>query len=441
MNYELSREVISMLLLKLWSFISGTITLVVQGTGLEKFINMAVSRGIHLWDITRLGPDRMQVKVRLSGFRPLRHIGRRSQCRIHVQGKGGVPFIFSRLKRRRMLGLGAITFLVTLFVFSSLIWSIEITGSKNIPPQRIIQAAESGGVKIGTAKWQIDTEILEKHIRREIPELAFVGVEIRGTRIIIDVAEKKFANPQDKRPAHLVAAKKGMIKEILVVAGQPMVKEGDIVHKGQVLISGVITPEVPQQVYGQGELVPKPPQEVKYVKAKGIIRARTWYKGYGEGKVINTGTKLSGRNIERLSIKIGTKEIILRGPEKIPFKQYRYKAVTKTPAGWRNIKIPVEVISTIYYELIPFREDVGRDGARSLAEQQAMEAIEKRMLPGARIIDRQVTEVDTGDENLVRVSITIEAVENIGISKIIVSHDAGGKQPVDQGHNAQDYVR
>ncbi|MDA8235990.1 MAG: sporulation protein YqfD [Clostridia bacterium] len=408
-----------MLLLKLWSFISGTITLVVQGTGLEKFINMAVSRGIHLWDITRIGPDRMRVKVGLGGFWPLRHISKRVNCRIHVEGKRGMPFIFSRLKRRRMLGLGAVTFLITLFVFSSLVWSIEVTGAKKIQPGRILEAAREGGLKPGTAKWQVDTEILEKNIRREIPELAFVGIEIRGTRVIIDVAEKKFANPQDKRPAHIVAVKKGIIKDVLVVAGQPMVKEGEQVEKGQVLISGVVTPEVSHEVYGQEELVPAPIPEVKHVRAQGIVRARTWYKGYGERKIVNTGVKESGRKVERLSIKIGGKEIILKGPQKASFKQHRQKVESKTIANWRNIKIPVEVLNTVFYELVPFREDVGQDGARKLAEDQAMAYIKKKIGSDARIIDRQVVEVATGDENLVRVSITIEAVENIGVNKVI----------------------
>ncbi|MHB8170934.1 MAG: sporulation protein YqfD [Thermincolia bacterium] len=414
-----------MLLLKLWNFIYGTVTLVVQGTGLEKFINMAVSRGIHLWDITRIGPDRMRVKVGLGGFWPLRHIGKRVNCRIHIEGKRGMPFIFSRLKRRRMLGLGAITFLVSLFVFSSLVWSIEVTGTKKIPSRRILEVARDGGLKLGTAKWQVDTEVLEKHIRREVPELAFVGLEIRGTRVIIDVAEKKFATPQDKRPAHIVAVKKGIIKEVLVVAGQPKVKDGDQVQKGQVLISGVVIPEVTQQVYGQGELTPVPVPEVKHVKAQGIVRARTWYKGYGEQKIINTGVKESGRKVERLSIKIGGKEITLKGIQKVPFKKYRQEVEIKSLTGWRNIRIPVEVLNTVFYEVVPFREDVGRAGARNLAEEQAMAYIKAKIGDNARILDRQVVEVATGDEKLVRVSITIEAVENIGITKIISLENGG----------------
>ena len=46
-----------MVLLRLFSFLLGHVSLVVRGEFLEKFVNLAASRGIYLWDITRLEND------------------------------------------------------------------------------------------------------------------------------------------------------------------------------------------------------------------------------------------------------------------------------------------------------------------------------------------------------------------------------------------------
>lgn len=44
-----------MFLFKLMSFLLGYVTILVTGDAPEKFINMAASRGISLWDVARSG--------------------------------------------------------------------------------------------------------------------------------------------------------------------------------------------------------------------------------------------------------------------------------------------------------------------------------------------------------------------------------------------------
>ena len=71
----------------------------VKGSSLEKFINMATARGIHLWDIKRIGKDNMVVKTRLLGVKALRHIAREINNGFRIQCRRGLPFVVQRVKK------------------------------------------------------------------------------------------------------------------------------------------------------------------------------------------------------------------------------------------------------------------------------------------------------------------------------------------------------
>lgn len=411
-----------MFLARLMSFLIGHVTLLVQGEALEKFVNMAASRGIYLWDIRRQGSDKISVKVRISGVKPLRHIAKRTDSRFKVHGRSGFPFWLAKLKKRKTLALGAIVFIAALYILSSFVWSIQVQGNKQVSTEQIKQAAAAAGLTRGVSKWQLSPETVEKNIREKIPELAWAGVTIKGTKAVIEVAERKLV-PQDQAqgPGNIVAKKAGLIKEVLVIRGQAAVKEGTTVSPGQVLISGEVKEEVrdPQEEPPKdGKKLPEPKYTYHYVRAEGMVRARVWYEGYGEAPVVEQGYRLSGRQMTSLRMKIGTKEIILTGSKDSPYQEFKTERSTKRLPQWRNIALPVELDTVKYLELVPYREDRGRAGARQLAQEQAMKIATAKIPADARVLEKKVEEIGTGrPEDIVRVRAVIEVLEEIGEPK------------------------
>lgn len=412
-----------MFIFKLLSFLIGHVRIMVWGENLEKFVNMAASRGIYLWDIKRLGEDRILVKARLSAVHPLRHIARNNKCRFKFQEREGVPFILARIRRRKSLVIGAVVFMAGMYLLSSFVWFISIEGNKNLTDEQILKAASRAGLKRFVFRAGLEPARVEKAIREDLPEVSWTGVYVKGTRVIINIAEKTYPGVRDEHPAHIVATKSGLVKEVLVLAGNPLVKDGDTVVAGQVLISGVIPPpQLPLEEQKQdGEnknntVVPDVPPTI--VHAKGLVRARVWYEGYGEALLLEEGVRPTGRESNRLCMKIGPKEIILSGPQNIPFMLYRTEKMVKKPPQWRNISIPVEVISEKYLELENFKEQRTRAGARRLAEERALSEVHGEMPRGTRVMVSDVQEVDVKNpENLVRVKVFLETLEDIGVEK------------------------
>lgn len=413
-----------MVLLRLFSFLMGHVSLVVRGEFLEKFVNMAASRGIYLWDITRLGNDRVRVKVRISDVRPLRHIARTTKSCFKVVERRGLPFMLNRMKKRKLLAVGGVVFLVTLYFLSSFVWFIQVTGNERLSSEEIKKIAAGAGLKPGVAKWDLDAKLVENTLREKMPSVAWAGVYVKGTRVTIEIAERKLVqeDPHRNEPAHIVAGKAGLIKEVLVLNGQAVIKEGDTVLPGSILISGEIKeeikPEPTNQPLPEGQEPPEPKYVSRFVRAKGIVRARVWYEGYGECRISETMEKLSGRQKTSARIKIGTKEIIIAGPKEAPYQHYQEKQTVKSLPKWRNISIPVEVRNVQYMEILKERMTYGQAGAKRIAEQKAMQEVSAKLPQGAKITEQRLEQVNTaGEEELVRIKAFVETVEDIGTIK------------------------
>lgn len=413
-----------MVLLRLLSFLMGHVSLVVRGEFLEKFVNMAASRGIYLWDITRLGNDKVRVKVRISDVRPLRHIARATKSCFKIVERKGLPFMLNRMKKRKLLAIGGVVFLVTLYFLSSFVWFIQVTGNDKLSDEDIKKIAAEAGLRPGVAKWDLDAKLVERTLREKIPSVAWAGVYVKGTRVTVEIAERKLVqeDPHRNEPAHIVAGKAGLIKEVLVLNGQAVVKEGDTVLPGSILISGEIKEEIKPEQTNQPLPEGQEPQEPQYisrfVKAKGIVRARVWYEGYGECRISETLEKLSGQQKTSVRIKFGVKEIIISGPKESPFQYYEEKQNVKSLPKWRNLSIPVELRTVQYLEKLKERMNYGQAGAKRIAEQKALEEVNAKLPQGAKIMERRLEQVNTGrEEELVRIKAFVETVEDIGIIK------------------------
>lgn len=412
-----------MVLLRLFSFLMGHVSLIVRGEFLEKFVNMAASRGIFLWDITRVSEDKVRVKVRISDVRPLRHIARATQSGFSVIERRGFPFVLNRLKRRKLLVIGGLGFLVTLYFLSSFVWFINVTGNERLAAAEIKKIAAEVGLTTGAAKWDLDAKLIEKTIREKMPSVAWVGVYVKGTQVVIEIAERKLVTETPSTgPAHIVAGKAGLIKEVLVLNGQALVKDGDTVLPGSILISGEVKEEIKPEPSNQPLAAGEEPQETqyisRYIQAKGFVRARVWYEGYGECPLTEIVEKMSGKQKTSICINFGTKEIIIAGPPRAPYQYYEIEEAVKSLPKWRNIKFPVEIRTVQYLEKIKERINHGQDGAKKIAEEKALAEIQKELPKDSKIAERRLELVNTGrSEDIIRVKAFVEAIEEIGVLK------------------------
>lgn len=396
--------------------LDGHVVIQVSGSRLTDFVNTALGRGILLWDIRRDGQDQLFARVRARGVRELRHVAAATGCRFVILEKVGPAFWWQRLSKRKFMAVGFVIALIVLHILSGFVWSIQVVGNKLVPVDVILQAAAGGGLTWGMPGRSLQSTRVEKAIMAKVPQVAWVSIQLNGTAVRLEVVERALPEPVSDRPADIVASRAGLIKDVLVQKGRAAVRPGETVRPGQVLISGTIEPP------------PEGTVETRYVAARGLVRARVWYESYGEAHLQITGQRPTGSEESSYSIKIGGREIISIGPGRSPFPLFRTETLTKTFTLWRNIDLPVELVTTRYMEYESFREVRDVETARRLATEIALFDLEsKRYLPGT-VVDSRVEQVGlAGQDNVVRERMQVEDIEDIGMEQPLSLLGADGE--------------
>jgi len=385
------------------NYISGTVTIKVSGDMPEKFINLCMIGKISLLRITKENDDFI-VHLGLSDFLRLRPFVRKSHNRIRVVDYAGLPFLIQKIKRRKMLVVGGVVFLTLLNILMSYIWFVDIVGVNSVSVSKIKEVVYEQGLKPGALKDTVSSKMIENQILLRIPEIAWVSVNFTGTRAVVEIVEKTMPKELDKAPAHIIAAKDGIITDIIVLAGQSVVKKGDTVKKGDILIKGVAYD-------GKATVINILPQTIR---ANGIVKARVWYEGYSETELVKTIHERTGRQEIGVTVKVLGNEILLKKVALDPQQRFEVEVLNKKLSWWRNSDIAVESIISTYYEVNTKALTLSTEVAREQGKANALAAVQSLIPETAQILSRTIEVLQISETNLVRVKVNVETAEDVG---------------------------
>ena len=248
----------------LLAYILGYLEIKVEGYFIEKFINSCLKSNIFLWNIKRKKSTIMTCNIGVSDFKKIRKILRKTKCRIKIEKKKGMPFIFNKYKKRKVFALLILLIAVLVIVLSNFVWNIEIEGTDKINKDELMQTLNKEGLSIGKFKPTLETKEIINKIRLDRDDIAWVGIEVKGTNAIVKVveAEEKPEIIDEDEYCNIVATKDGVVTKIMAQNGTPLVKEGDLVKKGTVLVGGWL----------EGKYT-----GTRYVHSNGQVEAKVWY--------------------------------------------------------------------------------------------------------------------------------------------------------------------
>lgn len=225
----------------LFRFFQGYLRIRVWGFSPERFMNLCCNHNILLWDIEKCGPESYSMNISLNGYFQIRPFVRKTGTKVAVLQKFGLPFFIPHIKLHSFFLLGILGTFCFLFWTTGYIWKIETTGNQEIKTEELTAFLEEQNIEIGCKKSVVQVEELEKAIRNEFPIVTWTSVQIEGTRLWIQIKENDKILTVDKEidtPSDLVASKDGIVSSIITRNGVPMVKAGDEVKEGDILVSG-----------------------------------------------------------------------------------------------------------------------------------------------------------------------------------------------------------
>lgn len=181
------------MLTRILCFLRGYVQVIVKSHFIERFINICIRRDIYLWDIRRRSASEADMKMSMRSFHKLRPIAKKTRSRVYIKRKYGLPMVLHRYKKRYFFVGGLIAAVCFVIVMSQFVWSIEVVGNEVVSTQEILQVLDGLGVHKGAFRGSIDARDLKNNALLELDQLSWIWVDIKGSRAIVSVNEKKAA--------------------------------------------------------------------------------------------------------------------------------------------------------------------------------------------------------------------------------------------------------
>ena len=388
----------------LLNYILGYVNILVEGFFTERFINTCINKNIFLFNIKRDKSTIIYANVGIFDFKNVVKIAKQSKCRVKIQRKSGLPFLFNRYKKRKIFAIALVSIICVIIYLSNFIWNIEIVGTDKINQNELIKTINSEGLTIGKLKRKVDLKSIINKIRLDRKDIAWIGIDLKGTNAIVKVVEAD-AKPEiikEDEYCNIVSDKEASIIKVNAQNGTVLVKEGDVVKKGTPLIAG----------WMEGKYT-----GTRYVHAEGSVEAKVWYSHkeriyYKQEEKLRTGNKK-----KKYTLNINNFEINLY--KKLSnFENYDTIKEQKKLKLFSNLYLPAGLIISNNYEVVNNNIVYNQDEAKEIGIVKSKEELDKNLKSKEDLLNTYINTYP--NEEYIDVEVIYEIKEIIGTKEKIV---------------------
>lgn len=345
---------------KLLVWFMGYLEITIRGGSPEKFINLCKNNNTYIWNLKNVD-ECYRFELLARDYKDLKPIAKKTHTLPEINKKIGFPFILNKYKKRKAFILGILLFSLLIYVLSLNIWNISVKGGRTYTSETILEFLESQDIYIGKKINDIDCRKIEENIRETYTEIGWVSAEIKGTNLIINLKETMMPtkSKSNETPSHITATKNGIITKIVTRSGTPMVDAGDVVKKGDILVSGVV------EIIGDNDIL----LSKEAVVADADIYAKTYYEYEDTFKLSTKEKEYTGDSKTDYIIRILFKERILY-KHRITYTNYDIITEESIFQPLANFYLPLSLTMVNYNEYIENDKTYTKDEAINVAKSK-----------------------------------------------------------------------
>lgn len=385
----------------MWNFFLGYVTISVKGLSLESLLDKLNKNNIVLRDIKRFSRNYIIFKIPWTKRNQVKRIIDDNGYSCKAKAKGIANGIISLLIRP-VLVVGILVIAAALIMADYFVFSIDYIGDMSREVyNKVITTSREIGIYQGAYKKNWDIDEMEYHIIKEVDELIFVSIHVDGSYIIVEAVEAKTHKSDISRDdiADIVAIKSCMINKMNVYNGYPLVKEGDIVKRGQVLVSAAVPI--------------KNETDVMYTGALADIQGRVWYTNSYTVSLFDTIVTQTGNEDKGIEIYFSDKVVYKTDTSFIEYNVDK-KSIELMKGIW-PITFVINYYTEIKTSIIELDEMQVITKAKALALSGGLAMISE----DADILNKSVNLTENND--IIKATATIETLEEIGVRVLINS--------------------
>ena len=368
----------------------GQVRVEIKTFDVNNLLNLLWKKGIRVENVKKVDIVTLNLTLDYADYGKVKVYVKRLNGKIKIISERGTVFFLRRIKRFLGILLGIFIFLAGLYIYSTFLWRIDIYTKKNIAPSEIRYMLKDFNIRPGIKKSSVNVYALERKLENAHGDIMWVNARLEGGTLKIKVEEKISPNikeEKNKEFKNIVASMDGEIKKIYTTSGKALVKEGDIVKKGDVLIAPI------QGIEG-GEYE---------VYAEGEVKANTFYEKSVELQVAGKVYERTGAFDSEIYLEILGKKIYLKKPTK-EFDKY-----DKIESTGRLLK------KNLYYEKL--EKDIEKDKEEIInkAVELMKKSISKEIQKQAKVVDNIITTEDLGNGKI-KLKVLFVVEQNIALS-------------------------
>ena len=157
-----------------------------------------------------------------------------------VVGQGGLPSLCAWCGRRAGIVVGLGLGLVLLIAAQFFVWDVRVTGTETLTERDVEETLASCGFGVGTSLTGFRADRLENRALIADDRLAWISINMQGTVAHVQIRESKRPDEASSdHPANVVAVRGGTVEWVELEHGNVLVKAGDVVGTGELLVSGL----------------------------------------------------------------------------------------------------------------------------------------------------------------------------------------------------------
>ena len=386
------------------NYIIGYLRISIEGYYIERFINICKNNKIAIWNLKRDKEINLEFNIGVRDFKEICKIAKKTRCKVKIERKKGLPFLLHRYKKRKIFILLLIIIVALIMLSSNFVWNVEITEENNNVLENIEQDLKEAGLETGKLKSKIDTKEIINKIRLKREDIAWMGIELKGTNAIVKLvkAEEKPEIINEEEYCNIVSDKEGIITKINAQSGTANVKVGDTIKQGDVLING----------WMEGKYT-----GIRYVHAKGEIEAKVWYTKHKKILYNTTERKETGNVEEKYQIKFNNFKINLYKTLS-KFEIYDTIETENKFKLFSDFYLPISINKITNKEVEEVQKKYSLEEAKNIGIQELEEELDKEIEDKDKIVNKNINTYE--NEDGVDVYVTYEVLENIGTNEKIV---------------------
>lgn len=203
-------------------------------------LNTMLERKIFYWKLHREENRELSFAISEKEYKKLVAILDKRGVKVYSVYGRGLPFICRAHRNRVGLLVGLGIYFALIILSSFFIWDIKVVSNTQTPHNVIISNLNELGCYEGAFLPSIDFEDLCIDYLEKYKDFSWVSVNVRGTVAYVEIQEKKLYEDELTSPRNMVASIGGVIEDCSVYEGKSMVAPGNVVKKGDLLISGIV---------------------------------------------------------------------------------------------------------------------------------------------------------------------------------------------------------